>query len=401
MHPSLKAEFTPPPSLEPKLVMGRNEPCWCGSKKKWKHCHRDRHLQKEEPIGKLINQLLKARHKGYCLHPEASSSECSSKIIKAHTVQKGGGLGEIAENGHVISGKKAFEKIFKNDGSIIPEPVGIGTASTFMGFCGKHDNKLFEPIEQQSFVLNEKAAFLLSFRALSYEYLMKQNALETIEIQRAMDKGKDFETQKAIQHHLHIHKAGLLRGMRDIEQWKSTYDAKFLAGDFSSIPHYALGFDGVLPLVCCGGFHPEVDLNGEKLQIITRGNAEMEHVCLNVSAMGNKTFAAFGWNGANGGPAQQFAESFSEIPTLEKANALLHVAVEQLENTYFKPSWWQGISESDRAHLVKRMQNGIGFNSLRPENTYKNLRKIMGEVPVSNEVGSILNAFYRDRDAHR
>ncbi|HFD33450.1 MAG TPA: hypothetical protein ENJ28_12180 [Gammaproteobacteria bacterium] len=36
----------------PKIVLGRNEPCWCGSGIKWKKCHKDRQLQKEIPIVK-------------------------------------------------------------------------------------------------------------------------------------------------------------------------------------------------------------------------------------------------------------------------------------------------------------------------------------------------------------
>ena len=71
---------------------------------------------------------------------------------------------------------------------------------------------------------------------------------------------------------------------------------KYRNGEFSSMPHYAIEFDDILPFVCCGGFLPEVDLKGERLQIITRGNSEMEIIFLNVSVMRNKTFAVFGWN---------------------------------------------------------------------------------------------------------
>ena len=221
---------------------------------------------------------------------------------------------------------------------------------------------------------------------------MKQDALKSIEIKREMDKGKDFEKQKFIQNLLHIEKEGLHIGMKYLEQWKNEYDIKYRTGDFSSMPHYALEFDGILPFVCCGGFLPEVDLKGERLQIITRGNSGVEIICLNVSVMGNKTFAVFGWNGTESGPAQKFAESFSKIPEPEKANTLLHVAIEQLENTYFRPSWWKSLSDFYRAHLMQRVQNGTGLNPQRSVNTYKNLHKILKKVPVSNEIASILNA---------
>ena len=114
VHPSLKEKFIGPPPLEPQRVMRVNEPCWCGSEKKWKKCHRDREGQTPEPIGKLLDRQRSEKLKGYCLHPEASETNCSQQIVRAHTVQRRGGLAAIAENGHVISAKKAFEDIIKN-----------------------------------------------------------------------------------------------------------------------------------------------------------------------------------------------------------------------------------------------------------------------------------------------
>lgn len=389
MHPSLNAEFDPPPPLIPKEVMGRNELCWCGSRKKWKKCHRDRHLQQEVPIGKLMKEMYQSQIQGTCLHPEASKESCSNRVIKAHTIQRAGGLSAIAEEGHVISPKKGFENIFKNNGEITPAPIGIGNASTFMGFCSYHDNALFEPIENSAFTLNHEAAFLLAFRALAYEYLTKMNSIKTIEIQRDLDKGKDFQRQVDIQNYLHAHLAGTTRGMKDLEGWKAKYDKIFLIKNFESMPHYAVEFDGKLPFVCSGGFHPEVDFEGNKLQILSRGDLEFEHVCVNVSVVGEKTFLVFGWQGSNDGPAWQFAKSYRSLKNTEKANAALILAVEQLENSYFNPTWWGNLSDANRGHLIHRMKSGIGFNSIRSESTFQHLIKIISGIYIINEIGTI------------
>src|SRR5690606_6181802 len=136
-------------------------------------------LQNEVPIGLLMNEMHDHQKEGMCLHPEASEVTCSTRIIRAHTIQKAGGLSAIAEKGHVISGKGGFENIFKNSGEIVPREIGIGPASTFMGFCSFHDNSLFEPIENHGFRLNAESAFLLAFRALAYEYLTKLNSIKS------------------------------------------------------------------------------------------------------------------------------------------------------------------------------------------------------------------------------
>ena len=36
---AMKEENAPPPAMPPARVPGRNEPCWCGSGKKFKRCH--------------------------------------------------------------------------------------------------------------------------------------------------------------------------------------------------------------------------------------------------------------------------------------------------------------------------------------------------------------------------
>lgn len=389
MHPSLESEFIPPPPLTPKLKMGRNEPCWCGSGKKWKKCHKDRHLQEEIPIGKLVNDINQQNQKGVCLHPNSSKENCSKGVIKAHTVQRSGGLKAIAENGHVISPKKGYENIFRNEGEIKPDKIGVGNASTFMGFCSTHDNSLFEPIEKKDFHLNHEAAFLLAFRALAYEYLTKLNSVKMVELQRELDRGKDFYTQVAIQQHLHLFLAGSRRGIKDLEEWKGVYDKKFRASDFDSMPHYAIEFNGVLPLVCSGGFYPEVDFNGNQLQLISRGNSSFEHVFFNISAIGSKSFLVFAWVGSKDGPAEHFVRSFMSLRKKEKANAALILAVEQLENTYFKPSWWNGLSYIHKQHLINRMRSGTQSAPMRNKDTYSNLMPILGEIEITSELSDI------------
>ena len=97
-HPSLDAPFIPPADLVPQRTMPRNEPCWCGSGKKWKRCHRDRESQQPIEHGQQLHQMYGEFQKGYCSHPGASADNCG-RIVRAHTVQRRGGLIAIAENG--------------------------------------------------------------------------------------------------------------------------------------------------------------------------------------------------------------------------------------------------------------------------------------------------------------
>ncbi len=388
MHPSLECEFIAPPSLEPKRVMPVNAPCWCDSGKKWKKCHKDRESQKPEPIGSLMVRQHLEMIKGYCLHPEASNGNCSEQIISAHTVQRRGGLAAIAENGHVISPKKGFEDIFKNDGEIIPRQLGIRDASTFMGFCSFHDNQMFSPIEKNPLCLGREAAFLLSFRATSYEYFMKDAALRANEILRELDKGKPFEIQCYIQQHLHLLREGMKRGMGNLEKWKHRYDQAYLTRDYSGFASYSVRFSGLLPIVASGAFFPEYDLNGNRLQIISRGTAaSSEHVCFNLTSIDGKSILVLGWTGESKGPAEIFFNSFRGLNNQRKANAAFYLAIEHLENIYLQPSWWESQPDSIKKELIQRIRSGIGITGTeRTPQSLSNFRYVLSELVVEEEL---------------
>ena len=157
-HPSLQTRFVPPPDLKPQRTMPRNAPCWCGSGKKWKKCHRDRESQRPVTPGEQFSRLHLEFQKGYCSHPQASPANCGQRIIRAHTVQRRGGIAAIAENGHVISAKTGAQDLIRNHGAFVPRRVGVHSASTFMGFCGTHDNSMFQPVETHSVLLTPESA---------------------------------------------------------------------------------------------------------------------------------------------------------------------------------------------------------------------------------------------------
>ena len=389
IHPSLKEDFLAPPPLEPKRVMPVNEKCWCGSGKKWKKCHRNRDKQSPVPHGQLMARQRSEIVKGYCLHPKASDKSCSQNIVRAHTVQRRGGLLAIAEKGHVISAKKGFEDIFKNEGRIIPRELGIKDASTFMGFCDFHDNQMFEPIEKKPLTLSHEAAFLLSFRAISYEYFTKDTGLRINKLQQELDKGRSFEDQCVIQTKLYWLREGMKRGMSELNNWKLDYDNAYKSQDYSRFSFYSIRFSGLLPVVACGAFQPEFDLNGNQLQIISRGKAPFEHVSFNLTSVDDKSIMTLGWIGENGGPAKMFFDSFKHLEDNKKSNAAIYLAFEHLENIYFQPSWWETCQDHVIKELVTRMRSGLGFSG--PERTGKSLTDfpyILSDFSIEEEISA-------------
>jgi hypothetical protein len=343
--------------LIPQETMDPYKPCWCGSGKKWKWCHKNREQQTPIPLVKLLSDMFAKAREGICLHPNAPD-QCSDKIIRAHTVQRKGGLSKIAENSHVLSLKDGIPKTKSEEGITQPVLVGLRSASTFMGFCDRHDGAMFRPVEHGNVELNQETAFLLSFRAVAYEMFAKLAAERWSEVQRECDRGLSFNLQVRAQTIIHWTLLGTRKAIQDTSQWKAEYDKAYNEHNYSRFHYAAVMFDEILPFAVCGGVMPEFGFDGQKLQFLGRSIEEMEHIAFNVSVIEGRTVGVFGWLGEDNGFSRRFAESFLQLPEIEMADALLRFAFEHVENLFVKPSWWEAVPLQTRNGLLKRIKNG-------------------------------------------
>ncbi|WP_052350691.1 hypothetical protein [Paenibacillus gorillae] len=123
---------------------------------------------RKESYNKIRNQSL---WKG-CFH---SDSNCSSEIVKAHSIQNNRILNRISQDGLVLQFNVEFED------SLVSEmkKEGRKKATTFTGFCGYHDAKLFSPIENFDYQIgNKEQEIIFAYRALAKEFHAKQTCLK-------------------------------------------------------------------------------------------------------------------------------------------------------------------------------------------------------------------------------
>lgn len=339
-------------------------PCWCASGKKWKFCHKDREKREPLPFGKVSAERAKYFATGPCQHPDASGTTCSSPIpIKSHSIQRRGGLGAIAESGHVCSTKKAFTDLEKRSGQVDMEKIGVGQASTFPGFCSYHDTELFRPVEQANSKLDACSGFLLSLRAVTYEVATKDSQLRAhVASKEFIDYGRSFEQQAMFQNFLNLHQVGIEQGLKDITLLKVMYDEAFRFQDYSKFNFYGVEFDKVLPFAAAGAFMPEFDFSGAQLQEIKVGQP-VSQIAVNITQLGANTCVVFGWFGGPDCAAARLVDSFESIPQQEKANSLLILAMEHFENFFCTPSWWAGLAPEVSAKLHQKIAGGLPTRS--------------------------------------
>lgn len=333
------------------------KPCWCGSGKKWKWCHKDRESMAPVAPGKIIAEMFDMANDGLCLHPDAPSG-CGDRIIRAHTVQKQGGLKAIAENGHVLSLKDRVRRLQPSEPLLQPVSVGVTSASTFMGFCNRHDTELFRPVEHGDVLLDDRTMMLLGFRAFAYEHFAKLTAVRWIDVQRQADQGRPFEQQARIQQMLHHMHVGNRLAVEDGRYWKPHYDDGLRREDYSGFWYHAVLFDRQLPFASSGGALPEYDFRGRPCQTLLERSEDLSQVVFNLTSYAGKSLAMFGWMGAPDRAARRFVQSFATISAEGQADALLRFIFEHIENSFFRPSWWASLPEDEQAQLLARCRNG-------------------------------------------
>lgn len=127
------------------------------------------------------------------------SDNCSTKIIKAHSISKSAVLKNISTK---INGKHVLGH-FKKTKPIEPNPllhrirekyIDINSALTFTGLCKFHDNSLFENIDKNPFDFdNPEILFEYTLRNCIYSYYNRMSNTKGIDESLKYLKSKQFD----------------------------------------------------------------------------------------------------------------------------------------------------------------------------------------------------------------
>lgn len=335
----------------------RHEPCWCGSKLKYKKCHMGRDEQAGADFFSFNKRADKASKRGLCLFP-TGSGECAKPAISSHTVQRRGGLEAIAENGHVLTTMLGFANLHKASGKPQPRKIGTTEASTFPGFCSLHDTNAFSIIEKKEADTSLQAGFLFYYRALCMELVRKQQALRTVEGLATMDVGMPIRRQYDVQNMVSASTLGLRLGIIELQKHKAEADVMLLNSDWEQISACFVKFDSILPIVTAFAIQHEHDWQGNRLQTLGNASKILEAVSVTVTSYEGKTWAVFAWD-RSAQTAAKFVDSFLLIDEAEMAERLVSACFDLAENNYIDPRWWANISQASRTGLSKQILSGI------------------------------------------
>lgn len=340
------------PTVQPVSKMRRNAPCWCGSGRKWKICHRDRESRARIASPNLpIAKLAKGFRRGStCYHPDAPA-ECRGKVIGSHTVQRNGPLRRIARDGHVygyrVNGIAGEEEL--------PKLIGLRDASVFPGFCSLHDTQLFASVETGQSETTPRTAFLLTYRALAYELHQKKKSRAAVELVASLDHGRSLVDQAFVQQLAAQLGHGSEIAQRELESQLTALKSDYEVADFSRFQAIFITFDQVLPFAASFFVAPYEDLSGQKIQ--GWYDAEASYVSFASLIVGEASVIMLAWERSSSFGClgdQLVGANSGDVATL-----LLRFAVSNSENVFLSPDWYESLGGTKKRELASLFEHNL------------------------------------------
>lgn len=340
----------------------RNWQCWCGSGKKYKHCHLDRETQRRGDPWAAVAANKKAFTQKKCFAANVGLGPCEStgKIIKAHTVSRSANLSKIAESGHVIRYSANIAEMNKNGGKLSAGLVGTRDASVFFGFCSKHDSTIFSCIETELFTGRPDQCLAIAYRTMSRELYGKDAASHIPSILRDADKGRSAQEQIIIQSLLRDIEVGNSAARREAAHIHGVLTKAIVNNTPEVLESMIVTFDGPLPFMVAGAWSPFTDLYGANLQ---DGFADqiLEQVFFSTFAKDACGIICISWRKTDRAPGKLIADQIESLAGAQQASACLQIIAKHIENIFYRPSWFNALDPKLRRQLDLLTFSGCDF----------------------------------------
>lgn len=352
------------------MKIGRNEPCWCGSGKKFKRCHMHRASEEPLPLSTGVEALRHSKRSRGCNSPATLHGECSGDVIGSHSISKSLGLKALSVNNHILTLRHDFSTLKRTGGIAEIGEVSINKMSVFPGFCAHHDKTLFATIEDANFESSLHQCALLSYRALAREKHAKLGGIDVNDFLKDADKGKHPAQQLAMQTLLSGYGTGLDLAMEDLDRGLMHHHEAVVSGDYTRFESLIIEFSTEFPLLCSTGHMPSEDWEGAIIQDLLDPKLKADWLTAVAFQSNGSAWVVFTWLRGKSKIRDAVGSLLEAFPGTE-ADALIKYFFSISENFALSPNWWNEIGDVQRRALNSRIMDGTpingGENIVRPK----------------------------------
>ncbi|MEZ4984531.1 MAG: hypothetical protein R2795_05775 [Saprospiraceae bacterium] len=284
-----------------------------------------------------------------CFH--FNHDECNGKIIKAHSLQRNGVLSIIEEevDGNMVV--YCFQRMKKNPFGQYEgfEKIGKGNASTFFGFCGKHDTDIFVPIENNEIDMsNNQHKFLLCYRAVAKEYHRKVEQVKSYKNNSLLNRPELKNQQESgIQ--------GSQTAVDELEEHKTSLNEMLKNNDFDKLRYFSHTYDYTIPIACSSITTPKFHLDNSIFNFSDDPDVKYESIYLTVIPTMTKTHILYACL-----PSDEKSMKFlDDLETLEEeqiGEITSSILVNDIENTFISPRIYDSLTEEEQTHLIQSIE---------------------------------------------
>jgi hypothetical protein len=276
-----------------------------------------------------------------CFHPD--KNKCEGVIKQAHSIQRNGRLSLLEEpiNEQMMvysgvsyfSGKKSLIGDFK--------PVGKATASTFYGFCDKHDTEVFSSIENSAFDNSSEHLFLHSYRAFAHTYHSKKQEYQLY--------ASDWDALKTWpKSELRLWIKGLELSLRDLNEEKKKLDDFLLKSQFDKLEYLVLELGEFFPFACSSLVSPFVSVKNRKID--EPHNLSKPTTSFMMTVLPDLENSVIIFAGLpNNKSIDVFFEDLDSLSDARLSLALSSMMTRLCENTVWSPKLWDSLSRDEKA----------------------------------------------------
>jgi len=285
-------------------------------------------------------------------------NQCRGNIKNAHSLQRNGVLNivEAQINGNMVV--YCFQRMEKNpfDQYLGFEKIGKGNASTFFGFCDKHDTEIFQPIENNEIdISNDQHKFLLCYRAAARTYHRKVEQIKSFE-NNPLYNTEEFQQQQI--DGINGSKAGLA----EMEEHRTFLNSILQSKNYSQLRYFTHTVDYTVPIACTSVMSPSVYIDDQAFNLSDDLNIKYEHVYLTVVPTKSKTHILYACLPGHV-KSMKFIDDLESltIPDLESVTCSL--MVNEIENGFISPAIFEELSKGEQDRLIQSIElsDKIGF----------------------------------------
>lgn len=304
----------------------------------------------EIDLAEIFALRKRIRGMGGCLYYQIS--ECD-EMIEAHSIQRSGVLSLIAEDGEVFVPSSNYSDLKRNNGRITFRRRATRGVSTFRGFCKRHDNAIFRPIDDEVLVPTSEQALLYAYRTLGREIAAKRDALKNYEAQ--LENSRLTSATRKLISGMAI---GTKHGLKNLMRQKEMLDTTHRDRKFDDMRYVAFCANKKPSIVFSGALFPETGFYREKIQDLMA--SDLDPLFFSFAPMEESWAFLFTWHKSSDLSSERFLGSlaYSHRASERFEDLLFGMILSGCENLAISPRWMAARTPDEIKKLETAMSSG-------------------------------------------